>query len=295
MQTNQLTFNKFRDFGDLLGDTFAFIKQEFKFFMKVVLFYAGPFVFIAAIASAWFSSGIFSMMGMMMKNNPMEILAEFGIKLLVYAVAAVISNAVLVCVVYSYIGLYIEKGKDGFAQEEVWYRVGRKFFPVLWAIILMGIIISVGTLFCFIPGIYFGVSLCFVLAIIFFENLTVGGAFSRSMSIVKDDWWFALGLGIVMYLMILITSYIFVLPSSIFSMVVSINNLKGNGSDATNITYMVLVAFGTIGTSLLSCVPHITLSLFYHSLIEKRESPGLLNKIEKINNPESNLEDKPRF
>jgi hypothetical protein len=295
MQTGEINFRRNRDFGDLLGDTFAFLKQEFRFFSRVMLFYAGPFVLLSAIASAWFSSGVFSMMRLMMRNNPTEILAEFGLKLLVYMVAAIVSNTFILCVVYSYIGLYNEKGKDGFVQEEVWFRVGRKFFPVLGIMIVVSLIIMIGSVLCLIPGIFFAVSLSLILASSFYEKLSFGDSFSRSMSLVNRDWWFTLGLGIVLYLLLVISSYIFVLPSSVYSIFMSLNSLKGNTPGEPDIIYMVLVAIGTFGTSLLSCVPHITLSLLYFSLIEKRESPGLLSKIDKINNPDKDQEEALRF
>ena len=295
MTTSQLNFRKFRDFGDLLGDTFNFIKFEYKSFLRILMIYAGPFILFTAIASAWFQSGIFSMMSMMVDNDPAEILSEFGLKLIVYMLAAVVSNTMLICVVYSYIQLYIERGKDGFVQEDVWYLVGKKFFQVLGAMVLMGLIIGVGVMLCIIPGIYFAVSFCLVLAVLFFENQSVGNALGRSMSIIRNDFWIGLGLGVVINILVGVISYVFVLPSVVFSMVVSINTLKGNSSDGVNIVYMILVAFGTFGASFLSAIPHITFSLFYHSQIEKTESPGLINKIESINKPESDVENKSRF
>jgi hypothetical protein len=92
MQTKVINFKKYRDFGDLLSDTFVFLKQEYRFFGKVLLTYAGPFVLITAIASAWMQSGMFSLMGMMVKGDPMEILTNFGVKMSIYMIAARVSS-----------------------------------------------------------------------------------------------------------------------------------------------------------------------------------------------------------
>jgi len=291
MQRSDFNIHQYRDFGGLLGDTFAFIRQEINFLIKVLLIYAGPFILVSAIAGAWFQSGFFSLMGMMMRNNPMDILTEFGLKFAVYMGATLVSNTVLISVIYSYMGLYAERGRDGFTQEDVWYLVGKKFFSVLLSLLVVGFIIFVGAIFCIIPGIFFAVSFCLVFAVINFENLPLGGAMSRSMELLREDWWFALGIGIVIYLIVLIASYLFALPSAFFSMFISFSTLKGDSSETIKIIYMVIFAAGTFCASFLASITHITFSLFYYSLIEKKESPGLLKRIEKINK-DSNPEDK---
>lgn len=295
MQTSPLNFKKYRDFGDLLADTFSFIKQEYRFFGRVILTYAGPFVLITAIASAWMQSGIFSMMGMMVSRDPNEFLTEFGLKMGIYMLAAIVSSTVLICTVYSYIGLYIEKGKDGFTQEEVWQNVGKKFFQVFGTIIVMGLIIFLGIILCFIPGIYISVAFSLVLASIFFTNASMGQAFERSIFLVKNDWWFTLGVGLVISLLVGFVSYIFLLPGTILSIFMTINSVKGDSSEGVSIFFMILTTFGTFAASLLAVMPHITFSLLYFSQIEKKESPGLINRIEQINQTADEKKEKPKF
>jgi hypothetical protein len=288
MQTRIVDFKRSRDFGDLLGDTFAFLKQEYKFFGRVLLTYAGPFVLVTAIASAWMQSGILSIAGMMAVNDPAEILTQWGFKMLIYMVAAVVSSTMVICTVYSYIGLYIEKGKDGFSQEEVWQNIGQKFLPVLGSLFVMGILILLGFILCFIPGIYISVAFTLVLASLFFENASLGSALERSMFLTKNDWWFTLGVSLVIGLLVGFASYILLLPSTILSMFLAINTVQGGSSGAINIVFMILTTLGTFCASLLACMPHITFSLLYHSQVEKKESPGLLNKIDKINQTSDN-------
>jgi hypothetical protein len=295
MQTKVLNFEKYRDFGDLLSDTFLFLKQEYKFFGKVLLTYAGPFVLITAIASAWMQSGMFSLMGMMVKGDPMEILSGFGVKMSIYLLAAIVSSTMLICTVYSYIGLYIEKGKDNFTQEEVWQNIGKKFLTLLGNMFVMGLIIFVGILLCFIPGIYISVAFSLVIAVIFFENLSLGKAFERSMFLVREDWWFTLGVGFVISLLVGFVSYILLLPATILSMFLMINSTQGEPASGVSVLFMILTTLGTFAASLLACMPHITFSLLYHSQVEKKESPGLINKIEQINQAAKEQEDKPKY
>jgi hypothetical protein len=295
MQAKQINFKKARDFGDLLGDTFGFLKQEYKFLLKVLLTYAGPFVLITSIAAAWMQSGMFSIMTRMVSHNPAEVLGEFGLKMLIYIVAIMVSTTVLISTIYSYIKLYVEKGKDGFVQEEVWQNVQKKFFPMLGTMIIMGFIIGIGFIFCIIPGVYFFVVFACVYSCIFFENIAMGKAFQRSMALVGDDFWLTLGIGIVISLIVGLASYIFILPSSILSVFVMASSVQSGTSETLNIVYMVITTLCTFCVSLLGAVPQITLGLLYHSQIEKKESPGLLNKIEQINQPQTENEDKLKF
>jgi hypothetical protein len=293
MITREINFKKSRDFGDLLSDTFGFLKQEFKFLMKVLLIYAGPFALITAIAAAWMQKGVFSMMGMMVSQKPMEVLAEFGLKFLIYMSSALVSTTVLFCVIYSYINLYVDKGKDGFTPEDVWRHVGKKFFRTLWAMIVVSILFTIGFMLCFVPGIYLIVSFCLVMSVVFFEDQPLGSAMERSISLVKSDWWITFAIIIILYILMTVISYIFMIPGTIASFFISINTLKGGGSEDASLIYMILIALGTFLASFVAAVPHITFALHYYSQIEKKESPGLFNRIEQINNPIN--EDKPLF
>ena len=92
---------------------------------------------------------------------------------------------------------------------------------------VMGLIIFVGILLCFIPGIYISVAFSLVIAVIFFENLSLGKAFERSMFLVREDWWFTLGVGFVISLLVGFVSYILLLPATILSMFLMINSTQG--------------------------------------------------------------------
>jgi hypothetical protein len=183
--------------------------------------------------------------------------------------------------------LYSKKGKDGFVQEEVWEMVKGNFFPTLGILVLIGIIVFFGALLCIIPGIYLAVTFALVIASSIFENLSVGESMQRSMFLIKDDWWVSLGISFVMSLIAGLLGAIFVAPSSIMSMFLMLNNIRGESSDTISIIYLILAAIGTFCASILYGIPHITMSMFYFSQVEKKESPNLINKIDQINKPES--------
>ena len=59
---------------------------------------------------------------------------------------------------------------------------------------------------------------------------------------------------------------------------------------------MILTTLGTFAASYTRMhAPYYILPCSYFSQVEKKESPGLINKIEQINQAETNQEDKPKF
>jgi len=295
MQTNVLNFKKTRDFGDLLSDTFVFLKQEYKFLFRVILKYAGPFVLITAIIGSWALSGIFSIFAKAIISNSEQAFTDLLLKLGIFSISLFVSNTILICTTYSYIKLYVEKGKDGFVEEEVWQIVLKKFWSTLGTFIAIFVLVFIGMLLCYIPGIYISVATVLVLSSLVLEDLSMTDSFGRSMFLIRDNWWFTFGVTIVISLLVGFCSYIFIIPSYILGIFVAISSANNNSSDLLNIIFTIMAAISICGISLLYAVPHITNSLLYYSQVEKKESPDLINKIDQINQEVSNKDEKPLY
>ncbi len=287
MEIPQLNLKRYRDFGQLITDTFLFLKQERQLLLKVILTYVGPFVLVTAFAGAWMQTSMIKSMDFTNITDPFGFLRDVGFKYLLYILATLVSTTMMMCTLYSYMYLYSQKGHNGFEQEEVWEMVKMKFFPTLGILLLVGIIVFFGALLCFVPGIYLAGAFTLVIASSIFENLSVGESMQRSMYLVKEDWWFSIGISFVMSLIAGFLGAIFVAPSSIMSMFLMLNNIQGESSETISIIYLILAAIGTFCASILYGIPHITMSMFYFSQVEKKESPNLINKIEQINRPEA--------
>ena len=289
METKDINLQKFRDFGQLISDTFLFIKQEHKRLTKVILTYVGPFVLITAFAGAWMQSGLFRSMDPEQITDPLGFVQDLGIKYLVYIISLMVSSTLLICAIYGYTFLYAKKGKDGFEPEDVWAIMKEKFFNVLGSFLLMALIFFVGFMLCIAPGVYFITVFILVLSSIFMEDLGVGDAMQRSMYLVKEDFWFSLGIGFVMAIISGLIGYVFLAPSSIMSFMFMLNSLKGEVSQTFSMIYIILYTIGAFFASLVYGLPHITFAMYYFSQVEKKESPNLLGKIEDINKPDEEI------
>jgi len=287
MKTPQVNLKKYRDFGQLITDTFLFVKQENKLLLRVILTYVGPFILITAFAGAWMQTGMFKSMDFTNTSDPFGIFRDIGLKYVIYMLSALVSSTMMMCTVYSYMFLYSKLGKDGFTQEDVWEMVKVKFFPILGLLLLVGIIVFFGILLCIVPGIYLAVVFTLVIASSIFENLSAGKAMERSMFLIREDFWFALGIAFVMSLIAGMLGMIFIAPSSVMSMFLMLNSIKGETSQTVSIIFLILNAVGTFCASIIYGIPHITMSMFYFSQVEQKESPNLINKIERINKPDA--------
>lgn len=67
--------------------------------------------------------------------------------------------------------------------------VGQRFLSLVWLSVLTVVIIGVGFLLLFIPGIYLMVSLSVVIPVLLVEDLRGGKTLHRSRELVKGRWW----------------------------------------------------------------------------------------------------------
>jgi uncharacterized membrane protein len=183
--------------------------------------------------------------------------------------------------VNNYIALYVEKGRGNFSVADVSARIGSNFWQILFTVILTFIMIAIGYIFCFIPGIYLSVSMCFVYIAITYDKKGFGDALSRSFEISHFQWWSTFLLLIVIYLILVLIAlipYFIILISIIGSMTVT--ELNDNFSPdklievIRKLSYML--ALLTILFSFLSVIPMVAIAVQYISLAETKANENQL-------------------
>lgn len=294
MTKKPIKFKRERDFGDLFNATFSFISQEFKPLATAVLYFVVPFLLLTAIAMTLYSVKAQEMaqtFAQDSKTNPFAIFSIMGSLFGYIGVAmllSLISVTVLIGTVYGYIKLYITKGTDGFSINDVWMQVTTNFGRILIAAFVVGLVVLAGTMFCLIPGIYFGVALSLVFCIMMFENKNFGDAFGRSMKLINTNWWLAFGILIVVGIIVYILTIFVSIPSLVFGFKSMFSNLKGTPNPAFNfpIGFYVVNSLTHVITQLFIVIPLVLAAFLYYSTVERVEKPSLLNKIDQINDNE---------
>lgn len=284
MEKTAFEFKKERDLGSILNATFVFLKQEFKPLFKCVIVYAGPFILLAAIAAGYYQSNAMNSMFLFKNANFAQNIENFLFYFALLMGASVLSYTMLICTVYSYIKLYTDRGKNNFTFEDVGKMIASNFLKVFGTNILVFLVIAIGTIFCVIPGVYLAVSLCLIYSAMLFEEKSFGAAFSRSFKLTHFQWWWTLLLILVIYMIVGVASYILAVPQMIFSFMYGLNSIKAGAETSGTMkdTMLIITTCVTFINSLLSVIPFIAMALQYFNIVEKKESPALLQKIEKM-------------
>ena len=287
METKFLELKKIRDFGEILNATFIFLKQNVKPLFKALITYAGPFILLSAIATGYYQSNALNTTLLTLNpgmNSLISYFEDIMLSLLLLIVASSLSYTMIITTVYSYMKLYVMHGKEGIVSEDLGRLIGKNFFRVFGTSIVIFLAIMIGMIFCFVPGIYLGVSLCLIFPIMIFEDISFSNAFSRSFKLTHYQWWWTLLILIVIYLIVAVVGYIIAIPQMIISFVYGFNSVAKSANPIEGIKDIMLVVtvFMTFINSLLGVIPFVTIALQYFNIVEKKENPALLNRINQM-------------
>jgi hypothetical protein len=290
MKKDYINFKEERDFGQVLNATFQFIGQEFKPLGQVILFYVLPFIILASVVTGVFINNTFNWARLI--EDP-ESFAEIG-NMIGGAggvwILSMLSYLFLMLGVYSYISLYVEKGRGNFQKEDVWKKMSQNILPVIGTGIVVGLLVVIGFAFCIIPGIYFAVSLSMIFILLIHEKLSFGDAFSKSFQLTKLQWWWTLLLLIVLTIITSILSGIVSFPVGINAVIQGLHavqegDMPGNFFGPFGTAYLVIA---NIISYLLYSIIYVAIAFQYFNLIEISEKPSLAERIAAINKKDDN-------
>jgi hypothetical protein len=155
-----ILFKKQRELGDILTDTFKFIRLQGKYLFTLILKITGPALSILLLSYVYY---MYATLGSF-DNIFIEAASFEGfatnviVSILLMVFAMIVFYTLLHCTVLCYIQSYINN--DGVVSEqEVRDGVKASFWSILGSGVLVNIMVVIGFLFCGIPGFYLGVVL----------------------------------------------------------------------------------------------------------------------------------------
>lgn len=214
-----IEFEKRRDLGDMLSSTFQFLKLEGKSLFKTVfkisafpiLVFLG-FTIYSLINYAEFYDAALNF------TNEEEVFEKVGgfftsslMLVLSYLLAYVFVSASVLYYIKSY---WQNRGVVNY--EDVKQDVQNKFWSLLGLSILNVIIIFVGLLFCFLPGIYFGIVLSLSMSAMVFFNLSAFDSIGEAFSLIRDNFWNVFLILFVVGLIMIVVSWTIQMPMVIY-------------------------------------------------------------------------------
>ncbi len=291
MAQQKIQLRKIRDFGENLGDTFQFIRQEFKPLVTAFVLIAGIFILSSSILGGIYQKQSLGFLDTFKTGTslPEQTLSQFftmGYFLFISVTALNFSAMHTVIAVYMKLRDELDESPT---VQQVWSGFAGNFFKIFLYSIPQYILIVAGCLFCLAPGIYFAVVLLPFPFIVVSENLSFSGSFSRCLEIIKENFWVSLGIYFISYL-------IYSIGSGIIGVIVA--GVVGIGSYfSTN----ELSSTAAIATSVLTVVQYvfyivffISVGLQYYNLTELRDSTGLEKRLANLGesiNPNTGIEE----
>jgi hypothetical protein len=291
-----IELRKTRDFGQIINDSFTFLKENFKPLFLSLLIICGFFIVVGTVTS------VFQYMGMMnlyrgafpFNTNANaysvpEYTVTYFVSLLFNAFVMIMLQVCIHMVTLCYISVYLQKGNTKPTFDEVWGYFKYYFFRVIGSGIVIAILIGVGFLLCVFPGIYVANVFYLVIPIIIIENTSFSYAFNRSFKLIKNNWWFVFGI-------IFITSLIVGIASSFAGIPLTILTVGSSFFSNKSFTLPLLIFFSALRNILMLAyaLSAIAVALCYFNLSEEKEGLGLMERIDKFGKSNENDSSHPK-
>lgn len=283
---SDFNFKKTRDFGEVLSDTFKFIRENFKHFITTTLKAVAPFLIALVLANAYFTYISISNT----TTDPFNILGTTGeaaIPFFFNLFTALIYTVAIWLVVFHYIKSFI-KNNGIVNTEEISEGLKKDLGKGIGLQVLIGVTCFVAIFFLIIPAIYLSVVLMLALPILVFENKGISDSFTNTFSLIKNNWWFTFGLLFVFGLIIYFVSAIFQMPVILYTL---IKTISGGGSDPETIANLaqqkdyvliILSVLSSIVQYIFYAFTPVLVAVIYFSLNEEKNFTGTYENIENL-------------
>lgn len=276
---NKIEFKKLREFGDIVNDTFQFIKQNIKPLLKVFAYFCGFFL-LATMISAISQQIMMYQNVLSPQQNPYAFFQQaFSWSAIFLVVFYYLSYVALNVSILCFISLYVEKGKVAPTVEEVWSYLKYFFLRAMGGTFLISIFFMVCLLCCIIPGIYVFPAVSLFLPVMIFENGSLSYSFSRSFKLLKDQWWITLATMAVLW----IITYACTLFVSMPAMVINMASIVAQGGKVVpGVTSIIITNVIQYICQVFIIIPLIGSSLVYFNLAERAGNTGLFDRINEM-------------
>jgi len=285
-----IEFKKQRELGDILSDTFAFLRSQFNPFFRTFFKIVGPFLLIMMISLAlymYFAGDGFTRILQGANANLEPDASSFATMFVVgflYLISMITVYTVSQSTVLHYIKSYAN-GKGEINFDEIKSNVYKRFGSFLGLGILVGLSVMAGIMACCIPGIFLWVPLTLSFSVLVFDQMGATDSYGHSFKLVKDEWWITFAPLFVLALIVGVASYAFAVPTTIYQYA-KMGVLSGE-VDAENMgqlfqdpIYLLLQMIGTLAQFLLNLISVVAGAFIYFNLNEKKNFTGTYERIE---------------
>ncbi|WP_040251004.1 glycerophosphoryl diester phosphodiesterase membrane domain-containing protein [Psychroserpens mesophilus] len=286
-----IELKKQREFGELLADTFAFIRNEFKPFFGALINISGPYValFLFAMVFYMYIVGDQFNFDLIQSNqfysSPLKLISAYGL----YFGTAILAYTFTTSTVLHYIKSYV-KHKGIVNVEEVKRDVYKYLWRFLGLSILKGLTIFISFLICCLPVFYFVVPMVVVLPILVFEEIGASDAYAKSFPLIKDEFWITLATILVFLIIYWVVSSVFAIPTIIYTyakMGIFSGEIDPGSLDTfVDPVYIFLNVLSQFFQYILNVITIVGSAFIYFNLNERKYFSGTLERINSLGKSE---------
>ena len=290
MTQNYINFKKQRDIGDVISDTFKFLRENYKLLFKMIFKIAGPAFLVLLLALSYYSYISFSSLDDSMfsfaenLDTGMLIISFFILFCSLLAFYVLLYGTVL-----HFIHSYIQNESE-VAEKEVSQGVKQDFGGLLGLLLLVGIITFFGLILCILPGIYLWVPLSIAPPLLVIGRYSVVDSISESFNLIKDHWWNTFLTLLLIVILVYIIGLIFQIPLIIYFFVKTLTVVQeGSNADPSSLFDWIYIVFNVISSLaqyLLSSIVVIASAFIYYDLNEKKNFTGSYETISNLGSSE---------
>lgn len=288
----KIEFKKRRDFGQVINDTFTFMRQNFKALIKTYFTFCGLFVLASMFSMLVYQYkmvNIINTIGNGRTARGFGFGSIYGLEYFLSLLFSLATYASMTVAILSFISLYVQKGNQAPTTEEVWGYFKYYFFRVFGSAIVLILMLIVAFIFCLVPGFYLFPFVAMMFPIMVIENGTFGYSFSRSFKMIQENFWVTFGTLIVVWIIVYACMSMVVLPTTLFSMIGMFTSKTPHMSLPLSMATTVLQSLCQVFT----IIPIITISLSYFNLLEQKENTGLMERITNFGSTEKPIDTRP--
>ena len=286
MSENHIRFQKQRELGDIITDTFRFLRENYRLLLKLIFKITGPVFLIVLLAL-----GYYSYLSLESLGNPFLSLGTGENITMIFSSLFILMSSLLAFyvllngTVLHFIRSYIEN--EGNVQERaVFEGVKHDFGRLLGLLILGTVIVGFGMMLCVLPGIYLWAPIAITPAIMIFGRLSVTDSIGEAFKLIRDNWWSTFFSLLVVVILVYIIGLIFQFPMLIYFFLKTLTSVQeGSVADPSSLFDWVYVVFNVISSLfqyLLSTIVIVATALIYYNLDEKKNFTGSYQTINNL-------------
>lgn len=278
MAQQKIYLRKIRDFGENLGDTFQYLRQEFRPLIGSFVLIAGIFIVAAAVISGLFQTQISTIFEDMSENEEIavEIAGTFFGRYLIIIVFAMMAMAAMQTTIACYMKLYDLHGVSP-RLEEVWNEF-KRYYPKMLVLAILKLLIYIPAFaLCILPGVYMLVVFAPMTWVVVNEDSSISDAFRRCFELIREQFWLSLGIYVVAYL---IYSFASGILGTVLGIFVGISSYLSTREVESS--FGIVTSVSTLISYLFYVVFAVSVGLQYYNLTEHREGVGMMRRLDEL-------------